>query len=87
MVVDVRVVREGDGRWAVLAGGLVYDCFDSEDEAVKTARLLKKAEDTLEEINELVWDKIMSLSKEERRFLSEYVGGQIVFNLEEAEEK
>jgi len=86
-MVDVRVVKKENGKWAVLLDGLLYDYFDSEDEARREARLLKKVEGTLEEINELVWDKIMSLSKEERRFLSEYVGGQIVFNLEEAEEK
>ena len=86
-MVEFRVTREEDGKWAVLVDGLLYDYFGSEDEARREARLLKKVEDTLEEINELVWDKIMSLSKEERRFLSEYVGGQIVFNLEEAEEK
>ena len=71
-----QVVKKGD-RWEVLVDGLTYDYFDDELEAKKVAKLLEKAEKTIEEIRGLAQDILNKLTYEERRFLYEYTNGSI----------
>jgi len=71
-----KVVKKGD-RWEVLVDGLTYDYFDDESEAKKVAKLLEKAEKTIEEIRELAQDILNKLTHEERKFLYEYTNGSI----------
>ena len=71
-----QVVKKGD-RWEVLVDGLTYDYFDDESEAKKVAKLLEKAEKTIEEIRGLAQDILNKLTYEERRFLYEYTNGSI----------
>ena len=71
-----KVVKKGD-RWEVLVDGLTYDYFDDESEAKKVAKLLEKAEKTIEEIRGLAQDILNKLTYEERRFLYEYTNGSI----------
>ena len=72
----VKVARKGD-LWEVLVDGLAYDSFEDESEAKKVAKLLEKAEKTIEEIRGLAQDILNKLTYEERRFLYEYTNGSI----------
>jgi len=71
-----KVVKKGD-KWEVLLGGLAYDSFEDESKARRFAKLLEKAEKTIEDIRELAEDIINKLTHEERRFLYEYTNGSI----------
>jgi len=73
---EVKVVKEGD-MWKVLVDGLTYDHFDDESEARRIARLIEKAEKTIEEIREQAQDILNKLTYEERKFLYEYTNGSI----------
>jgi len=72
----VKVVRRGD-LWEVLVDGLTYDRFQTESEARRIARLLEKAEKTIDEIRETAEEILDKLTPEERKFLHEYVSGEI----------
>jgi len=71
-----KVVKKGD-KWEVLVDGLTYDSFDDESEAKKVAKLLEKAEKTIDEIREQAQDILNKLTPEERKFLYEYTNGSI----------
>ena len=71
-----QVVKKGD-KWEVLVDGLTYDYFDDESEAKKVAKLLEKAEKTIDEIREQAQDILNKLTPEERKFLYEYTNGSI----------
>ena len=73
---SAQVVKKGD-RWEVLVDGLTYDYFDDESEAKKVAKLLEKAEKTIDEIREQAQDILNKLTPEERKFLYEYTNGSI----------
>jgi len=72
----VKVVRKGD-LWEVLVDGLTYARFQDESEARRIAKLVEKAERTIDEIRETAEDILNKLTYEERKFLYEYTNGSI----------
>ena len=71
-----KVVKRGD-IWEASIDGLTYDSFEDESEAKRVAKLLEKAEKTIDEIREQAEDIINKLTHEERKFLYEYTNGSI----------
>ena len=69
------------GKWVVyqlFAGKpVIFDYYDSEEEAKKEAELLNKAEKVVETIEEFAERILQTLTSEERSFLRRYTKGSI----------
>jgi len=78
---EVTVEKRGN-RWAVLDGKIVYDFFDTKEEAEKTAKLFQKAIDVLDDIHGYAYKVVSGLNKEEKEFLKAFTGGVIEIEME-----
>jgi hypothetical protein len=56
----ITVKKQKDGKWAVMDGALVYDTYDSENDAREAAAKYKKESD----MNDDVQDRIDALVEE-----------------------
>ena len=69
------------GKWVVYEPlgkeGLVFDYYDSEEEAKRKAKLLNNAEQVKDDIQNYAEERLDELNEEEINFLREYTGGTI----------
>jgi len=68
-------------EWVVIHDLIPYDSYDDLNEAKRVARLLRKTDRVLEEINTSVDTILSDLSDEELEFLKRYVGYKITIRL------
>jgi hypothetical protein len=79
--ISEELKRRFRGKWVVyepFAGeAVIYDYYDSEEEAKKEAELLNMAEKVIEDIRDAAERILEELSSEEIAFLRRYTGGSI----------
>lgn len=68
-------------EWVVIHDYVPFDTFDTEEEAQKIAKLLRKALAVIEDIEAYAEFKLNDLTEEERKFLRDYTSGTITIKV------
>jgi len=66
--------REAWKEWVVIDDSIVFDSFETEDEANHVAELLRKAHKVRDDIQDYADEKLETLSPEEKEFFRKFAG-------------
>lgn len=71
------IVKQEGSEWIIYDDGIRYDYFRTEEEAEKTARLLRKAITITDDIQDCADSLISELTEKEKEFLRNHTGDKI----------